>query len=96
MGLGSFMTGWQRQTQDFGHDRADDYTVLIHDNRGMGKSDKPLLRYSTSEMAKDTIELCDHIGWTGQREIHLVGVSMGGMICQEIVGILTSLQSKEC
>ena len=51
----------------------------------MGDSDTPLLRYSTSEMAKDVIELVDHLGWTGERELHIVGVSMGGMISQELV-----------
>jgi hypothetical protein len=52
---------------------------------GMGKSDKPILRYSTSEMAKDLIELLDHLGWTSPRELNVTGVSMGGMICQELV-----------
>jgi pimeloyl-ACP methyl ester carboxylesterase len=50
----------------------------------MGKSDKPILRYSTSEMAKDTIELLDHLGWTKERQLHITGVSMGGMIAQEL------------
>lgn len=50
----------------------------------MGGSDKPLLRYSTSEMAKDLIELLDHLGWTAPHSLHVSGVSMGGMICQEL------------
>ncbi|KAL8656973.1 MAG: hypothetical protein Q9226_002389 [Calogaya cf. arnoldii] len=50
----------------------------------MGDSDKPLARYSTTEMAKDTIELIDSIGWTSLRQLHVIGVSMGGMIAQEI------------
>jgi len=50
----------------------------------MGKSDKPLMRYSTSEMALDLIELIDHLGWTEERQLHITGVSMGGMIAQEI------------
>jgi pimeloyl-ACP methyl ester carboxylesterase len=54
----------------------------------MGDSDTPLMRYSTSEMAKDVIELVDHLGWTGERELHVMGVSMGGMIAQELVGVL--------
>lgn len=54
----------------------------------MGKSDKPLLRYTTSEMAKDIVELLDHVGWTGKRSIHVVGISMGGMISQELVRCL--------
>ena len=85
MGLGSFKTGWQRQTRYFGHERGSEYSSLILDNRGMGESDKPLMRYSTSEMAKDTLEVLDHIGWTAERQLHVVGISMGGMIAQELV-----------
>ena len=51
----------------------------------MGQSDKPLVRYSTSEMAKDTIDLIDHVGWMSERQLHVVGSSMGGMIAQELV-----------
>ena len=51
----------------------------------MGESDKPLMRYSTSEMAKDAVELIDHLGWTSKRELHVIGASMGGMIAQELV-----------
>lgn len=84
-------SAWQRQTKDFGHgqntnrDQSTKYSCLIFDNRGIGKSDKPLARYSTSEMAKDTLELIDHVGWTSERQLHVIGVSMGGMIAQELV-----------
>lgn len=84
MGLGAFKWYWQRQTKDFGHDQNGKYSCLIFDNRGMGESDKPVMRYSTFEMAKDILELLDHIGWTSSRQIHLVGISMGGMIAQEL------------
>ncbi|KAI9672685.1 MAG: hypothetical protein M1831_000120 [Alyxoria varia] len=84
MGLGSLKSGWQRQVKDFGHAQADKYTVLIVDNRGIGESDKPLMRYSTSEMAKDMLELLDHVGWTQNRSVHVAGISMGGMIAQEL------------
>jgi pimeloyl-ACP methyl ester carboxylesterase len=84
MGLGSIKSAWQRQTLKFGHDEGDKYSSLIFDNRGMGRSDKPIMRYSTSEMAKDVIELLDHLGWTGERQLHVSGVSMGGMIAQEL------------
>jgi pimeloyl-ACP methyl ester carboxylesterase len=51
----------------------------------MGHSDKPVMRYSTSEMAKDVLEVLDHLGWTSERQLHILGVSMGGMIALEIV-----------
>ncbi|KAI7371367.1 alpha/beta-hydrolase [Hortaea werneckii] len=84
MGLGGYMKAWQRQTKDFGHTDSDKYSCLVFDNRGMGHSDKPLLRYTTSEMAKDIVELLDHVGWKDQRSVHVVGISMGGMIAQEL------------
>jgi len=52
---------------------------------GMGRSDKPIMRYSTSEMAKDVLEVLEHLGWTSERQLHILGVSMGGMIALEIV-----------
>ncbi len=90
MGLGALKWYWQRQTQDFGHKQGDKYSCLIFDNRGMGESDKPLLRYSTSEMAKDALELLEHVGWTEDRSLHVIGISMGGMIAQELVRQLLS------
>ncbi|KAK7746540.1 hypothetical protein SLS62_009403 [Diatrype stigma] len=96
-GLGIFNSSWQRQTVYFGHQRASQYSVLIVDNRGMGKSSRPLLRYSTSEMARDVLEVLDHVGWgvpspsspaspssTTTRCVHVCGSSMGGMIAQEL------------
>ena len=85
MGLGAFKWYWQRQTKDFAHDQGSKYSCLIFDNRGMGESDKPVMRYSTSEMARDTLDLLDHLGWTAKRQLHIIGISMGGMIAQEMV-----------
>ncbi|KAF2107484.1 alpha/beta hydrolase-like protein [Lophiotrema nucula] len=88
MGLGGMKYAWQRQTKDLAHAKSDEYSSLVFDNRGIGESDKPLFRYSTSEMAKDTLELIDHIGWTGKRELHIIGISMGGMIAQELAMLI--------
>jgi pimeloyl-ACP methyl ester carboxylesterase len=85
MGLGGMKYAWQRQTRDFAHTQANQYSSLVFDNRGIGESDKPFFRYSTSEMARDVVELVDHLGWTGKRELHVIGISMGGMIAQELV-----------
>lgn len=85
MGLGGLKSAWQRQTKDFAHTHSDKYTSLVFDNRGIGESDKPYMRYSTSEMALDVVELLHHVGWTSPRDLHVVGISMGGMIAQELV-----------
>jgi pimeloyl-ACP methyl ester carboxylesterase len=85
MGLGGLKTSWQRQTKDFSHTKGSTYSSLIVDNRGMGESSKPMQRYSTSEMAKDLLEVIDHVGWTADRQLNVVGISMGGMIAQELV-----------
>ena len=84
MGLGSIKSAWQRQYKDFGHTQGDKYSCLVFDNRGIGESDKPAMRYTTSEMAKDTMELLEHVGWTEPRQLHVIGISMGGMIAQEL------------
>lgn len=38
--------------------------------------------YRTSGMAEDIVVLLDFIGWTDPRQLHVVGISMGGMISQ--------------
>ncbi|ETI43049.1 hypothetical protein F443_11919 [Phytophthora nicotianae P1569] len=55
--------------------------ILTLDNRGVGDTDAPWGKYSTSGMAQDTLALLDAIGW---KTAHIAGVSMGGMISQEI------------
>lgn len=84
MGVGGTRRTWQQQTKYFGHDRREEYSVLVLDNRGQGESDKPFRRYSTSEMALDIIDVLDHVGWTAPHSVHLAGISLGGMIAQEI------------
>jgi hypothetical protein len=31
-------------------------------------------------MAEDVIVLLEYLGWTGKRDLHVVGISLGGMI----------------
>src|SRR3979411_1449684 len=54
--------------------------VLRFDNRGIGATDKPAGPYSSRLLADDAKALVDHLGLT---DVHLMGVSMGGMIAQE-------------
>ncbi|KAF2972851.1 hypothetical protein GQX73_g850 [Xylaria multiplex] len=74
-GLGVLKSSWQRQTVHFGHVNGDQYSVLLLDNRGMGRSDRPMMRYSTSAMAADILEVLDHLSWTDERQLHVCGIS---------------------
>jgi len=86
-GISARHHAWQRQTLHFGHINGDKYSVLVCDNRGAGLSTKPWW-YSTSEMARDLVEVMDHVGWTEARSTHVVGLSLGGMIAQELAMLI--------
>lgn len=83
MGLNNSCFGWLPQVEHFSK-QSDKYSCLVFDNRGVSNSDTPAGVYKTSEMALDTFELLQEVGWTEKRSIHLVGVSMGGMISLEM------------
>lgn len=77
MGLGGARSSWRYQTGFF----KKYYRTVSFDNRGVGKSDKPAGPYTIRMMADDTIGLMDHLGI---EKAHVLGVSMGGMIAQEL------------
>ncbi|KAH9165229.1 alpha/beta-hydrolase [Lactarius sanguifluus] len=76
------LNSWAAQVKHFS--RLPQYSILVFDNRGAGNSDTPKGPYSTSAMAEDAIILLDFIGWTESRSVHVVGLSLGGMIAQEL------------
>ena len=78
MGLAMTGEGWMRQVEDL----SQDHQVCWFDNRGVGRSSTPKGLYSTKQMAQETWSLVDHIGWDSA---HVVGVSMGGMISQQLL-----------
>ena len=77
MGLGANTTSWEMQIPAFSRE----YRTVAFDNRGSGRSDKPQSPYTIPQMADDAAALLDHLGISSA---HVFGMSMGGMIAQEM------------
>lgn len=76
-GLGSQLQSWSTQIPIY----SEKFKVIVFDNRGAGKSDKPDPGYTIEDMADDTVGLLDHIQI---EKASFIGKSMGGMIAQWI------------
>ncbi len=76
-GLGSSSRDWQFQTSFF----EKEYQVITVDVRGHGQSDRSSVAFSIELFAADIIALLAELKIT---KIHLVGLSMGGMIAFEM------------
>lgn len=77
MGLAGDSLAWLFQRDAF----AAHYRTVVFDNRGVGRTSKPDGPYSIAQMADDAAGLMEALD-IGRA--HVVGVSMGGMIAQEL------------
>ena len=75
--LGSSQIMWEPQLPPL----ALNFRVLCYDTRGHGKTDAPEGEYNLDMLGDDAMALMDGLGLS---EVHWVGLSMGGMIGQNI------------
>lgn len=59
---------------------ASQFDVVLHDQRGLGRTEIPEGPYSMTDYAADAIALVDHLGWD---TFSVIGISFGGMVAQE-------------
>lgn len=78
MGFGATSDLW---SPEFKNPLAQAHRVLAFDNRGIGGSKGPSVPPSIAIYAQDAIGLMDHLGIG---KAHFIGISMGGMIAQQI------------
>jgi len=77
MGWGGNAASWHPQLPGL----AERFRVTAFDNRGVGRTSAPHEPYTTNQMAGDALGLMDGLGID---RAHVFGISMGGMIAQEL------------
>ncbi len=77
MGITAPGAVWQKHSEYWSRE----FRCIIPDNRGVGRSDKPVGPYSSSQMADDCAGL---LGALQIRHVRVVGCSMGSVIAQQL------------
>ncbi len=76
-GLGRTSRHWGRIV----HELERTFRLVLLDNRGVGRSGVPLVPFTTRDMADDAAWVLDTLGVA---RAHVLGISLGGMIAQEL------------
>ncbi len=77
MGFGMRGNVWRPQIEGLGAE----LELAWFDNRGIGESAADATWFRMGDLAADALRVADALGWD---DFHLVGVSLGGMIAQEV------------
>ena len=80
-GLPAALAGATPNTAALDVDGASPYRVLVPDNRGTGRSDRPRRPYPIGAMADDVAAVLDAEGIAAA---YVVGISLGGMVAQSL------------
>jgi 3-oxoadipate enol-lactonase len=56
------------------------FEVVVHDQRGLGRTSVPARQPTMEDFARDAAALLDHVGWD---HANVFGISFGGMVAQE-------------
>ena len=78
MGMSGTMLHWDR----FLGELQRDFDTIAYDHRGVGASSRLEGRVTIAQLAQDALGLLDALGI---QRAHVLGISMGGMIAQELV-----------
>jgi 3-oxoadipate enol-lactonase len=76
-GMGFDRFGWEPVLRRLRRD----FRLVLADNRGSGRSARPAGSFSVADMAADILAVLDG---EGIRKAHVMGVSLGGMVAQEL------------
>jgi pimeloyl-ACP methyl ester carboxylesterase len=76
-GMGLDRRGWERIPGKLRRR----FRLVLVDNRGCGRSDRPAGSFTVADMAGDVVAVLDA---AGIRRAHVLGASLGGMVAQEL------------
>ncbi len=76
-GLGMAMSAWGTTPKRF----AEDFTIIMWDYPGLGRTSKLTREYTTLDLANDSVALLDYLGI---RQVHVLGYSLGGIVAQQL------------